>query len=117
MGFFYWGEPEQDEDDLPRKNIWGDRVYPRNTRLDNHEQRHKNACIRLGISWRIVHRDGVGPVIEGLGANSRQAAISLYAGYLAGGGDASGDRKAALYEGKLCGMSENDLVREARKVM
>jgi hypothetical protein len=39
----------------------------------------------------------------------------LYAGFLAGGGDDKGDKKAALELAREAGMSEAELRREARR--
>jgi hypothetical protein len=86
--------------------------------LDDHELAHERACKGLGIPYRIVDRRGV-PVIEGRigsGTNaSRKGAIALYAGFLAGGGDDVGDRRAAMMLAREAGMSEDEVRREARR--
>lgn len=86
--------------------------------LDKHERAHERACKALGIPYRVVNRRGT-PVIEGRigsGKNgSRKGAIALYAGYLAGGGDSGGDRKAAVDLAREAGMTEDEVRRAARR--
>lgn len=86
--------------------------------LDEHEEAHRRACKGEGIPYRIVDRKGI-PVIEGNPSHgkrgSRQGAIALYAGYLAGGGDSGPDRKAAMKLAKEAGMSEDEVRAEARR--
>lgn len=83
--------------------------------LDRHERAHERACKGLGIPYRVVDRRGT-PVIEGrIGSNSRKGAIALYAGYLAGGGDSGGDRKAAMDLAREAGMTEDEVRRAARR--
>lgn len=79
-----------------------------------HEAAHARACRGEGIAYRWVNRKGE-QVVEGEQGSGRGAAIALYAGAIAGGGDANGDRKAALMLAKEAGISEDDLKRAARK--
>lgn len=86
--------------------------------LDEHEEAHRRACKGEGIPYRIVDRKGI-PVIEGNPAHgkrgSRQGAIALYAGFMAGGGDSGPDRKAAMKLAKEAGLSEAEVRKAARK--
>lgn len=109
MGFFYWGEKN--------KPSSGGR---RNSTYDRHEQAHARACRGEGLSYRWVDRRGQ-PVVEasfGMSKNEvYKAAVALYAGYLAGGGDDKGDRKAAEELAREAGVSIEQVEKQARKYL
>lgn len=95
--------------------------YPKNTKMDDHEEAHRRLYERLGLNYHIEHRPGTGPVvaavISGFASKKTLAkyAVTLWAGYKAGGGDARGDKKAALSMAAEIGMTEAELNAMWRK--
>lgn len=95
--------------------------YPKNTKMDDHEEAHRRLYERLGLGYLIVHRPGTGPVVAAdlspwAGKEKmRRYAVTLWAGYKAGGGDAKGDKKAALELAAEVGMTEAELNAMWRK--
>lgn len=118
MGFFYWGE--KNKPDPPERGFfyWGenkDKSEP-----SRHERAHERACRGEGIPYRWVDR-GDEQVIEGTLPSSKRGAamgaVELYVGYLAGGGDDRGDRKAAEGLAREAGISMAEVERRARKYL
>lgn len=121
MGFFYWGEEnDPNKPAEPERGFfyWGDDDKPEAP--SRHERAHERACRGEGIPYRWVDRSGE-QVIEGTLPSSKRGAamgaVELYAGYLAGGGDAGGDRRAAEGLAREAGISMAEVERRARRYL